>query len=309
MYHAEFVRAVSIAYGHVCSLRKTALMFNIGLSTIKRWKSAGWARTQVRGPRKCTPDVIEFIKGYAVQHPFTTCTAIASILLQTLGVSVSRHLVALALQRAGITKVRSRPGVPVSSQQRQRDALSAFHTRLEQCIVDGRHIVSVDETGVDERTVPISGYVQQGSRLYVQRRTGGWKRTNVIMAVDANGVVSSTTCQTAVGSQAFAAFIDDLPVPKGAVLMMDNVAFHKTAAVQAALRRKGYQALYTPPYTPDTNPIENIFSIFKHHVRRESWETSVVERVARGLQALTECPATVFAACFRRSLEWTRQHA
>jgi transposase len=233
----------------------------------------------------------------------------ASILLQTLGVSVSRHLVALALQRAGISRVRSRPGVPSSSQQRRQAALMAFHARLEGCIAAGQHIVSVDETGVDERTMPIMGYVRRGSRLYVPRQTGGWKRTNIIMAVDDHGVVASSTHHTTVGSEAFVAFINGLPAPRGAVLLMDNVSFHKTFAVQAALRHKGYQALYTPPYTPDTNPIENIFSIFKHHVRRAPWQTSIAERVTRGLRALTDCPATVYTACFRRSLEWTRQHA
>lgn len=263
----------------------------------------------MRQPRKCIPAVIEFISGYVAQHPFTTCTAIASVVLQSLGVSVSRHLVAVALQRAGISKVRSRPGVPVSSQQRRQHALTAFRARLEECLAAGQRIVSVDETGVDERTVHITGYVHRGSRLYSQRQTGGWKRTNIIMAVDANGVVASSTHRTAVGSEAFAAFINALPVPEGAVLLMDNVAFHKTAAVQAAISRKGYQAMYTPPYTPDTNPIENVFSIFKHHVRQQSWDTSVAERVTRGLQALTACPAAMYAACFRRSLEWTRQHA
>ena len=53
-------------------------------------------------------------------------------------------------------------------------------------------------------------------------------------------------------------------------ILMDNVAFHKTKLVQSLIREAGHSLLFTPPYSPDTNPIENVFSLVKHRVRRDT---------------------------------------
>ena len=49
---------------------------------------------------------------------------------------------------------------------------------------------------------------------------------------------------------------------------MDNIAFHKTEKVAALLRSKNLEALYIPPYSPQFNPIEEVFSRLKHDFRK-----------------------------------------
>jgi hypothetical protein len=50
---------------------------------------------------------------------------------------------------------------------------------------------------------------------------------------------------------------------------MDNISFHKSDKVKNLARAKGIKILFTPPYSPECNPIENFFALVKHDVRHE----------------------------------------
>ena len=52
------------------------------------------------------------------------------------------------------------------------------------------------------------------------------------------------------------------------IVLMDNVQFHKTALVKETLKEKGLYAEYVPPYSPQFNPIETVFSVLKRRARR-----------------------------------------
>jgi transposase len=65
----------------------------------------------------------------------------------------------------------------------------------------------------------------------------------------------------------FASFIERLPFDASTTLVMDNASIHKTKLVKEAVDRKKYNAVYTAPYRPDWNPVEHVFSPFKHHFR------------------------------------------
>jgi transposase len=91
----------------------------------------------------------------------------------------------------------------------------------------------------------------------------------MICGATTNGVQVTRCIQGSANTAEFLAFIDELSAacPQRFVLM-DNVSFHKATAVQDALRRAGKTAIFTPPYCPDLNPIEHIFSSIKHVYRQ-----------------------------------------
>jgi DDE superfamily endonuclease len=59
-----------------------------------------------------------------------------------------------------------------------------------------------------------------------------------------------------------------MDVQRGARLLMDNVAFHHSASTLDAMRCRGFIPLYTPPYSPKLNAIENVFGVVKMRFRR-----------------------------------------
>ena len=93
------------------------------------------------------------------------------------------------------------------------------------------------------------------------------------VAVGARGVVAWELMRGRANSQSFAAFVTSLPHARDGGprhVLMDNVAFHKTTLVRDALARRGLQALFTPPYSPEFNPVEMAFSACKARMRSTS---------------------------------------
>ena len=81
-----------------------------------------------------------------------------------------------------------------------------------------------------------------------------------------------------------------LPVPTlrpGDVVVMDNLGSHKGQAVRAAIRAAKAHLLFLPPYSPDLNPIEQVFAKLKHMLREASERT--IEATWRKIGALLEC--------------------
>jgi transposase len=146
----------------------------------------------------------------------------------------------------------------------------------------GRPIVFVDETGFDERASPLKGYAKKGSRLYISSTSGSWTRVSVAAAISEDGAVMTTLRNGSFSSTSFSKFLGDLNLPQGTVVLMDNVAFHKSRTVQHVIDYKGWSSVFTPPYSPWFNPIENVFGIVQNHFRRLRVEDSDVkdERVS-----------------------------
>src|SRR3546814_9118124 len=55
---------------------------------------------------------------------------------------------------------------------------------------------------------------------------------------------------------------------------MDNLSSHKRPAVRAAIRSVGARLLFLPPYSPDLNPIEQMFAKLKHLLRKAAEQTT-----------------------------------
>ena len=93
--------------------------------------------------------------------------------------------------------------------------------------------------------------------------------------------------------------VDLLPrLLPGSVLVLDNASIHKGGQIEPLATRAGCRVLYLPPYSPDMNPIELIWSFVKRQVRREGPRDEASRRacVAAGLAAVT---ADLVKSCFR----------
>ncbi len=116
----------------------------------------------------------------------------------------------------------------------------------------------------------LRGRAPRGQRLIDKTPHGHWKTTTLIAALDAEGVRCSTVVDGAVNGDIFEAFVEQVLVPTlhpGDVVVMDNLSSHKRARTRELIESAEADLVFLPPYSPDLNPIEMVFSKIKQLLR------------------------------------------
>lgn len=123
---------------------------------------------------------------------------------------------------------------------------------------------------------PSRGRSLKGTRCVASAPGGHWKTTTFVCALRRAGLIAPLALDGPINGAAFVAWIEQMLVPElrpGDIVVMDNLASHKVAGVQEAIESAGAQVRYLPPYSPDFNPIEQVFSKLKTLLRKTSART------------------------------------
>lgn len=156
----------------------------------------------------------------------------------------------------------------------------------------GRRLIFLDETGAKTDFTRLSGWAPQGERRHAQAPFGRWHTTTLAAAATAGAVVAAFVYPGATDAAAFATFATAVLLPElqaGDVVVLDNLAAHRDAAVQERFAEAGIELAYLPPYSPDLNPIENVFSKVKTLLRKAEARTfdALTHAIGRVLDAVT----------------------
>lgn len=118
---------------------------------------------------------------------------------------------------------------------------------------------------------PLRGRALQGQRLHSKAPHGHWNTTSMISAISINGIVGSMALSGATDGDAFEAYIRKILIPKlkpRQIVVMDNLSVHKRTSVIEAIVEANCEVWFLPPYSPDFNPIENMWSKVKTILRK-----------------------------------------
>jgi transposase len=149
--------------------------------------------------------------------------------------------------------------------------------------LDAKRLVFIDETWAKTNMARTRGRSRRGTRLVAKLPYGHWKTTTFVAALRSDGVTAPTVVDGAMNGVTFLAYVRQQLVPTlatGDLVMMDNLAAHKVAGVREAIEAAGAKVVYLPPYSPDLNPIELVFSKLKWLLR------SAQARTVDGLHCL-----------------------
>src|SRR5271155_3130837 len=137
-------------------------------------------------------------------------------------------------------------------------------------------LIYLDESAATTDMRPPCGRAAPGERVVAEVPQGHWTVTTMIAAMNLTGVVASLIFEGATDAEAFATYIEQVLGPKlrsGDIVVMDNLSSHKTERVRAAIEARGASVLLLPPYSPDLNPIEKVWSKMKTYLRRAAKRT------------------------------------
>jgi len=120
------------------------------------------------------------------------------------------------------------------------------------------------------------GRAPKGQRLRAAIPHGHWKTTTFVAGLRLEGVVAPLVFDGPINTQVFQAYVDQFLAPTlrtGDIVVMDNLSSHKAPAIRELIEAAGATLLYLPPYSPDFNPIEKMFSKLKALLRKAAART------------------------------------
>ena len=113
---------------------------------------------------------------------------------------------------------------------------------------------------------PLRGWAPRGQRLPAKVPHGKWKTLTFLAALRQDRIDAPWLLDGPINGERFRLYVEKLLLPTlkpGDIVIMDNLGSHKSKAVRQAIRSAQARLLFLPKYSPDLNPIEQVFSKLK----------------------------------------------
>ena len=164
-------------------------------------------------------------------------------------------------------------------------------------------LVFVDESGANTKMTRLRGRALGGQRLLARIPHGHYQTSTLISGLRLGGPCAPWLFGGAMNGEMFLAWVRQGLAPTlrpGDVVILDNLATHKIRGVRDALEAVGARLLYLPPYSPDFNPIEPMWSKIKQtlrsHAPRTEEELLRAAKTAFNSISTADCKGFFFSA-------------
>ena len=124
----------------------------------------------------------------------------------------------------------------------------------------------IDETWAKTNMTRTHGRSRRGERLVAKVPHGHWQTLTFLAALRADRIDAPCVLDGPINGDSFLAYVEQMLVPTlkpGDIVVIDNLGSHKGKAVRRAIRAAGAKLFFLPPYSPDLNPIEQMFAKLK----------------------------------------------
>jgi len=182
----------------------------------------------------------------------------------------------------------------VAASERDESARADYRATVVPQAVE--RFVFLDESGTQTTLTRGYGWAPHDQRATeaVPRRRG--KNTTFIAALTWDGLQAPWTLEGAMDRRAFDVYITQILVPTlrpGQIVVLDNLSVHKSPTARAAIEAAGCTLQFLPTYSPDLNPIEQMFSKVKAILRRLKGRTraALLDALAVASDAVTPADA------------------
>src|SRR4051794_18178844 len=148
---------------------------------------------------------------------------------------------------------------------RRRERWKKYQGRL-----DPKRLVFIDETWAKTNMTRVRGRCARGMRLVAKVPHGRWRTLTFLAALRCDRIDAPCVIDGPINGRSFLAYVEQVLVPTlqpGDVVIMDNLGSHRRQAIRRTIRAAGAKLLFLPAYSPDLNPIEQVFAKLKTLLR------------------------------------------
>ena len=280
------------------SCNRAAAQFGLGISTVINWvrrvrETGSVAPGQMGGhkPKAISGEHREWLLQRVREKDFTIRGLVAEFAERGLKVDYRSvwnfiHAEKLSFKKSMVASERDRPDIA-----RRREQWAKYQGRIEP-----ERLVFIDETWTKTNMAPLRGWSLCGTRLTAKVPHGRWRTTTFVAALRHDRITAPWVLDGPIDGESFRTYVDKVLVPTlkpSDIVIMDNLGSHKGKAVRELIRSAGAKLFFLPKYSPDLNPIEQVFAKLKHLLRKFAARTieAVCAAIGPLLQAFTpqEC--------------------
>jgi len=150
--------------------------------------------------------------------------------------------------------------------------------------VEPERLVFIDETWTRTDMAALRGWAPRGQRLAGKVPHGRWKTMTFLAALRHDRIEAPWLLDGPINGESFLLYVEKVLLPTlhpGDIVIMDNLGSHKGKIVRQLIKSAGAKLFFLPKYSPDLNPIEQVFAKLKHFLRKAAART--VEAVCRSI--------------------------
>jgi transposase len=140
--------------------------------------------------------------------------------------------------------------------------------QIKQPEMDFNRLVFFDESSINTGMTRFYGRAKKGDRVVEHIPDIRFERTTILSSVRANCEIVPMLFSGSLNGEIFKKYISDFLVPtlkKDDIVVLDNLSSHKVKGVEESIKKVGAKILFLPPYSPDFNPIELMWSKIKSY--------------------------------------------
>ena len=264
------------------NLTETCRVFHCYRKTLKLWydkyKATGslTRKNREQGSYKVKKELVQYaIKRIREKPDIFIKDLLDEVKQKYPDIPISRQHLGRILRNENKTRKRLRhihqPATYWGKPRDHNKEITDYLAKIQKQPID--KIIALDETAIYASLKGTYGRCSLGKRCaYKTTDNKIFKKYSLLIAINTHGIVGWKLYEEgAVNSERLTAFIAEHITPKyeDNVVIMDNAGFHKTQDVKQEIQKKN-QFIYTIPYYPRSNPIENFFSQLKHYIKKES---------------------------------------
>jgi len=262
--------------------REAARKFGIGAASAVRFV-AQWRREKTltakpqggdrrRKLARWRDEIIAVVEG----RPDITMPELADVMRDRHGLSVDPS----ACRNSSVVRGTPIKKTLLASERERADVRAAraqwVHYRQPFMAREAHRLVFLDESGVTTKMTRLRGRSRRGQRLKADAPFGHWLTQTFIAGLRVDGLIAPWLINGPMNRAAFETYVETQLAPtlsRGNVVIMDNLASHKSPKAAELIENRGAWPLFLPPYSPDLNPIEMAFSKLKAHLRKGAHRT------------------------------------
>jgi transposase/transposase-like protein len=284
--HTEDYKQSAVKYylEHNEDMRDTCEIFKCKFQSLARWvktyknqKGNLNRKTRKNDNLKITQKIEKFVKDYIRKYNTTTLWELSKLVKDEFKVHLSDTSIYNILHKHKITRKRLRSKYyPEKKEGQEKQDLEDFYKKLNQ--FDYRKTICLDETSIYLNMTLTYGRSKSGTRVIKKTNKYPYKRFNLLCAISADKVVGWKLYPERKGgvkTKDILEFYDEFinGKYKNHLIIMDNAVIHKSKVIRETIENSDNDLLYSVPYHPETNSIEEFFSQLKHYIKKESPNT------------------------------------